>query len=108
MARTDKIFSLGNDSYFADAFTGIGKGLSTGANVLGKGASGIVGVVQSVPGAVSSAASDVSHATSALFTSDFCRKNPHAKGCSRGGKRTRKCKRILLKKIRNKSKFINK
>ena len=92
MVRADKIFSLGNDSYFADAVTGVGKGLSTGANVLEKGASGVVGVVQSVPGAVSSAASDVSNATSSIFKSDFCRKNPHAKGCSWGGKRTRKYK----------------
>jgi hypothetical protein len=88
MSKTDRIFSLGNDSYFADAVTGIGKGLYTGADLLGKGVSGAVGVVQSIPGAVSSAASSLD--PSPLFQSKFCRENPHTKGCSSGGKRTRK------------------
>jgi hypothetical protein len=103
----NRVFSLGNDSIFSDAVSGVGKGLYTGADLLGKGVNGTIGAVQNLPGAVSGTASTLNSYGSQIYGSSFCSKYPNAKSCSGGSKKrknTRKTRRARRSKKSRKNK----
>jgi hypothetical protein len=100
----NRVFSLGNDSIFADAVTGVGKGLYTGADLLGKGVNGTIGAVQSIPGAISGTASTLDSYASPLYGSSFCLKYPNSKSCSGGSRKNKKRKNARKTRYAKKSK----